>query len=212
MSPALKAGGVALNAKVTGLRSCFHLARVSSNINKILILSTLDLCHSAGLFPTCMVIDMPALVGDPHFSLPLCHSLFPLSISLIFFLTRLLFPPFFLPPVTVNCLPPFRCSSLPHPLLASHLTFCCKMCSSSSQTVLSLFTPHPLPPCSKRMKLSSMYEHCVRMKLLSQRFCMLKVTQEEFLCMKALVLFSISESAAGPLSEIMGLGVESANE
>lgn len=29
------------------------------------------------------------------------------------------------------------------------------------------------------------------MKLLSQRFCMLKVTQEEFLCMKALVLFSI---------------------
>lgn len=33
------------------------------------------------------------------------------------------------------------------------------------------------------------------MKLLSQRFCMLKVTQEEFLCMKALVLFSIRESA-----------------
>ena len=45
------------------------------------------------------------------------------------------------------------------------------------------------------MQVSSMYEHCVRMKLLSQRFCMLKVTQEEFLCMKALVLFSISESA-----------------
>ncbi|KAM9356842.1 progesterone receptor-like [Symphorus nematophorus] len=43
----------------------------------------------------------------------------------------------------------------------------------------------------KRMQVSSMYEHCVRMKLLSQRFCMLKVTQEEFLCMKALVLFSI---------------------
>ncbi|KAG7241781.1 hypothetical protein INR49_024751 [Caranx melampygus] len=41
------------------------------------------------------------------------------------------------------------------------------------------------------MQVSSMYEHCVRMKLLSQRFCMLKVTQEEFLCMKALVLFSI---------------------
>lgn len=39
-----------------------------------------------------------------------------------------------------------------------------------------------------------MYEHCVRMKLLAQRFCMLKVTQEEYLCMKALVLFSISES------------------
>ncbi|XP_041800185.1 androgen receptor-like isoform X1 [Chelmon rostratus] len=43
----------------------------------------------------------------------------------------------------------------------------------------------------ERMQVSSMYEHCVRMKLLSQRFCMLKVTQEEFLCMKALVLFSI---------------------
>ncbi|XP_068181545.1 progesterone receptor-like isoform X2 [Antennarius striatus] len=43
----------------------------------------------------------------------------------------------------------------------------------------------------ERMHVSSMYEHCVRMKLLSQRFCMLKVTQEEFLCMKALVLFSI---------------------
>ncbi|XP_041653253.1 progesterone receptor-like isoform X2 [Cheilinus undulatus] len=43
----------------------------------------------------------------------------------------------------------------------------------------------------QRMQVSSMYEHCVRMKLLSQRFCMLKVTQEEFLCMKVLVLFSI---------------------
>uniref|UniRef100_A0AAV2ML55 Androgen receptor n=1 Tax=Knipowitschia caucasica TaxID=637954 RepID=A0AAV2ML55_KNICA len=43
----------------------------------------------------------------------------------------------------------------------------------------------------KRMQVSSMYEHCVRMKVLSQQLCMLKVTQEEFLCMKALVLFSI---------------------
>uniref|UniRef100_A0A3Q4B4B2 Androgen receptor alpha n=1 Tax=Mola mola TaxID=94237 RepID=A0A3Q4B4B2_MOLML len=43
----------------------------------------------------------------------------------------------------------------------------------------------------KRMQVSSMYEDCMRMKLLSQRFCMLEVTQEEFLCMKALVLFSI---------------------
>ncbi|XP_018530974.1 androgen receptor isoform X1 [Lates calcarifer] len=43
----------------------------------------------------------------------------------------------------------------------------------------------------QRMQVSSMYEHCVRMKLLSQRFSILKVTQEEFLCMKALVLFSI---------------------
>ena len=54
------------------------------------------------------------------------------------------------------------------------------------------------------MQVSSMYEHWVRMKLLSQRFCMLKVTQEEFLCMKALVLFSISESA-GAGSEILSL-------
>ncbi|XP_028271588.1 androgen receptor-like isoform X2 [Parambassis ranga] len=43
----------------------------------------------------------------------------------------------------------------------------------------------------QRMQVSSMYEHCVRMKLLSKQFCMLKVTQEEFLCMKVLVLFSI---------------------
>ena len=61
------------------------------------------------------------------------------------------------------------------------------------------------------MQVSSMYEHCVRMKLLSQRFCMLKVTQEEFLCMKALVLFSISESA-GTTSEINKLNVNSASE
>ncbi|XP_077388204.1 progesterone receptor-like [Festucalex cinctus] len=43
----------------------------------------------------------------------------------------------------------------------------------------------------QRMHISSMYDHCVRMKILSQRLCMLNVTQEEFLCMKALVLFSI---------------------
>ncbi|KAM7389468.1 hypothetical protein PAMP_023445 [Pampus punctatissimus] len=43
----------------------------------------------------------------------------------------------------------------------------------------------------QRMQVSTMYEHCVRMRLLSQQFCMLNVTQEEFLCMKALVLFSI---------------------
>ncbi|XP_055015471.1 androgen receptor-like [Boleophthalmus pectinirostris] len=43
----------------------------------------------------------------------------------------------------------------------------------------------------QRMQVSSMYEHCVRMRVLSQQLCVLKVTQEEFLCMKALVLFSI---------------------
>nr|XP_046151984.1 androgen receptor-like [Oncorhynchus gorbuscha] len=43
----------------------------------------------------------------------------------------------------------------------------------------------------QRMRVSSMYEHCVRFRLLSQRFCLLRVTQDEFLCMKALLLFSI---------------------
>ncbi|XP_061608194.1 androgen receptor-like isoform X2 [Phyllopteryx taeniolatus] len=43
----------------------------------------------------------------------------------------------------------------------------------------------------QRMHLSTMYEHCVRMKHLSQEFMLLQVTQEEFLCMKALLLFSI---------------------
>ncbi|KAM3867049.1 progesterone receptor-like [Diretmus argenteus] len=43
----------------------------------------------------------------------------------------------------------------------------------------------------QRMQVSSMYDHCVRMRLLSQRFCLLSVTREEFLCMKALLLFSI---------------------
>lgn len=198
-----------MNAKVTGLRSCFHLARVSGNINKILILSALDPCHSAGLLPTCMVIDTPALVGDPHFSLPLCHSLFPLSISLIFSQPSSFFLLFF-PPVTVNCLPPFSVLLPASPALGFSPHLFVAKCAPPPLTLSSLFLRPP--PCSKRMKLSSMYEHCVRMKLLSQRFCMLKVTQEEFLCMKALVLFSISESAAGPLSEIMGLGVESANE
>lgn len=48
------------------------------------------------------------------------------------------------------------------------------------------------------MQVSSMYEHCVRMKLLAQKFCKLEVTEEEFLCMKALVLFSIRESPPPP--------------
>ncbi|XP_042612314.1 androgen receptor-like [Cyprinus carpio] len=43
----------------------------------------------------------------------------------------------------------------------------------------------------RRMHISSMYEHCVQMKHLSQEFVLLQVTQEEFLCMKALLLFSI---------------------
>ncbi|XP_023698583.1 uncharacterized protein [Paramormyrops kingsleyae] len=43
----------------------------------------------------------------------------------------------------------------------------------------------------RRMHVSSMYEHCVRMKHLAQEFDLLQVTQEEYLCMKALLLFSI---------------------
>uniref|UniRef100_A0A8C4I6I3 Androgen receptor n=1 Tax=Dicentrarchus labrax TaxID=13489 RepID=A0A8C4I6I3_DICLA len=42
-----------------------------------------------------------------------------------------------------------------------------------------------------RMHISTMYEHCIRMKHLSQEFLLLQITQEEFLCMKALLLFSI---------------------
>ncbi|XP_035266767.1 androgen receptor-like [Anguilla anguilla] len=41
-----------------------------------------------------------------------------------------------------------------------------------------------------RMQVSTMYEHCIRMKNFSQEFAMLQVSQEEFLCMKALLLFS----------------------
>uniref|UniRef100_A0A8C9WL77 Androgen receptor n=1 Tax=Scleropages formosus TaxID=113540 RepID=A0A8C9WL77_SCLFO len=42
-----------------------------------------------------------------------------------------------------------------------------------------------------RMHVSSMYEHCIRMRHFSQEFVLLQITQEEFLCMKALLLFSI---------------------
>nr|XP_020454405.1 androgen receptor [Monopterus albus] len=42
-----------------------------------------------------------------------------------------------------------------------------------------------------RMHVSTMYEHCIRMRHISQEFALLQVTQEEFLCMKALLLFSI---------------------
>ncbi|KAF0038186.1 hypothetical protein F2P81_008670 [Scophthalmus maximus] len=42
-----------------------------------------------------------------------------------------------------------------------------------------------------RMHVSTMYEHCIRMRHLAQEFVLLQITQEEFLCMKALLLFSI---------------------
>lgn len=54
---------------------------------------------------------------------------------------------------------------------------------------------HSLPffsTCRHRMHISTMYEHCLRMRHISQEFLLLQITQEEFLCMKALLLFSIS--------------------
>ncbi|XP_056141368.1 androgen receptor-like isoform X2 [Lampris incognitus] len=42
-----------------------------------------------------------------------------------------------------------------------------------------------------RMHISNMYEHCIQMRHLSQEFALLQITQEEFLYMKALLLFSI---------------------
>ncbi|KAB0353138.1 hypothetical protein FD755_024144, partial [Muntiacus reevesi] len=42
-----------------------------------------------------------------------------------------------------------------------------------------------------RMHKSRMYSQCVRMRHLSQEFGWLQITPQEFLCMKALLLFSI---------------------
>lgn len=122
------------------------------------------------------------------FSASLSFSFSIIHLTHFFFSTQFLFS-MTLSSATINCLPPFcspLCLTLSWFLTSPFVVNCAP--SSSSQTT---FFPSPL---SKRMQVSSMYEHCVRMKLLSQRFCMLKVTQEEFLCMKALVLFSISES------------------
>lgn len=122
------------------------------------------------------------------FSASLSFSFSIIRLIHFFFSTQFLFS-VTLSSATINCLPPFcsrLCLTLSWFLTSPFVVNCVP--SSSSQTT---FFPSPL---SKRMQVSSMYEHCVRMKLLSQRFCMLKVTQEEFLCMKALVLFSISES------------------
>lgn len=48
-----------------------------------------------------------------------------------------------------------------------------------------------------RMHKSRMYSQCVRMRHLSQEFGWLQITPQEFLCMKALLLFSISECWRG---------------
>lgn len=47
------------------------------------------------------------------------------------------------------------------------------------------------------MHKSRMYSQCVRMRHLSQEFGWLQITPQEFLCMKALLLFSISECRPG---------------
>lgn len=44
-----------------------------------------------------------------------------------------------------------------------------------------------------RMHKSRMYSQCVRMRHLSQEFGWLQITPQEFLCMKALLFFSISK-------------------
>lgn len=48
-----------------------------------------------------------------------------------------------------------------------------------------------------RMHKSRMYSQCVRMRHLSQEFGWLQITPQEFLCMKALLLFSISKCLEG---------------
>nr|QIB22764.1 androgen receptor [Acipenser ruthenus] len=42
-----------------------------------------------------------------------------------------------------------------------------------------------------RMHRSKMFEHCIAMQHIAQEFLCLQITQEEFLCMKALLFFSI---------------------
>lgn len=59
-------------------------------------------------------------------------------------------------------------------------------------------TPPPVPCLPRyRMHKSRMYSQCVRMRHLSQEFGWLQITPQEFLCMKALLLFSISECGLG---------------
>ncbi|KAJ8266489.1 hypothetical protein GJAV_G00131000 [Gymnothorax javanicus] len=43
----------------------------------------------------------------------------------------------------------------------------------------------------RRMRIANMYEHCIRLRHMSQEFVLLQVTRQEFLCLKALCLFSI---------------------
>lgn len=80
----------------------------------------------------------------------------------------------------------------------------CPRCKAISPSPLAIWTfplgyiPSSWPfffsnVCRHRMHVSTMYEHCIRMRHLSQEFEMLQITQEEFLCMKALLLFSISK-------------------
>ncbi|NXX37175.1 ANDR protein, partial [Nicator chloris] len=51
--------------------------------------------------------------------------------------------------------------------------------------------PYPSHPARYRMHKSRMYSQCIRMRHLSQEFGWLQITPQEFLCMKALLFFSI---------------------
>lgn len=53
--------------------------------------------------------------------------------------------------------------------------------------------PYPSHPARYRMHKSRMYSQCIRMRHLSQEFGWLQITPQEFLCMKALLFFSISK-------------------
>lgn len=65
----------------------------------------------------------------------------------------------------------------------------------SKPSLTPLFSVYFLP--RYRMHKSRMYSQCVRMRHLSQEFGWLQITPQEFLCMKALLLFSISKCLEG---------------
>lgn len=58
-----------------------------------------------------------------------------------------------------------------------------------------VFLPMHCASCCARYRMhkSRMYSQCVRMRHLSQEFGWLQITPQEFLCMKALLFFSISK-------------------
>lgn len=65
--------------------------------------------------------------------------------------------------------------------------------TSHRQSFDLLVTRYTFCPARYRMHKSRMYSQCVRMRHLSQEFGWLQITPQEFLCMKALLFFSISK-------------------